>query len=332
VKLVCGEANVETPGAPVAWGQYWTAINIHNPDKCKHARFRTKIAVANPIPFAQGPVSQHVGLAALGPDHAFEIDCQFIKAAWPFLFSGQSAPNFVKGYVVIESDHELDVVAVYTAAPSSNKPLTTFQTERVPGRCVPVCEDLVLPLHTGIAAWQTVTPTAGQLGPAVLVTPPLGPPPPAGSQWISQFSNDGTNATTVPLTKYYELCFELCSGFTTPSTFPIQVKGDDQVQVFLNNTAVTGIIPYNTMATPNVPANLLRAGINCFRVEVKNTNPTATGFALAGTLNAANGKCPCTGLPIAPSLAAAGHGNTNTIAVEHLLGQIAEAAKSNQTK
>src|SRR5947209_5176431 len=154
VKVVCGEvpAPQDTAPTPVAPGRYWTAINIHNPNKCQQANFRWKVAVASPG--QPGPISAYSRTMPLRPDEALELDCQQIMKAFT------QPPKFLKGYVVIESDVELDVVAVYTGTPGpcgSN----SFHTERVQPRCVPVCEDLVLPLHTGVAAWQTVAPTAG---------------------------------------------------------------------------------------------------------------------------------------------------------------------------
>jgi hypothetical protein len=238
VKIVCGDVKATTEGAlspPVAPGRYWTAVNVHNPDKCKVAHFRVKLAVANQD--SKGPVSPHYGLT-LNPDAAIEFDCPLIKAIVQILFPPpQSPPPFVKGYLVIESDIELDVVAVYTAAQTPSGPITTFSTERVPPRCVPVCEDLVLPLHTGLAAWQSVSPTAGQLGPVVPVSNPGWTAPlPVGAQWVSQTSADGANATSTANTapRTYELCFDLCSGFEVPAAFPIQVLADDTATVFLN--------------------------------------------------------------------------------------------------
>src|SRR6185503_13723311 len=92
-------------------------------------------------------------IKALKPDESIEIDCPEVMSAL-----SQPPPPFVKGYVVIESDVELDVVAVYTSAQSATGPVNTFHTERVQGRCVPVCEDLILPLNTGVADWQTIYP------------------------------------------------------------------------------------------------------------------------------------------------------------------------------
>jgi hypothetical protein len=298
VKVVCGEVfasqdNVPTPVAP---GRYWTAINIHNPNKCQTARFRWKVAVAGVEP---GIVSMYQRTPPLEPDRALEIDCpQIIRAATP---PQQQAPRFVKGYVVIESDVELDVVAVYTSSPGACGPLS-FHMERVQSRCVPVCEDLVLPLHTGLADWRTVSPTAG---PVALVNP-LGAswttPPPFGSQWVSQTSNDGVSPSSA-LQRVYDLCFDLCYGYTVPARLDIQIKVDDTAQVSLNGNSLGPTVPFNTLTTLTVSAasltTFLRAGRNCLRVVVANTGGGATGFALAGILQVLRGKCPCSPLPIA---------------------------------
>lgn len=59
MKFVCGEivASPDNVPTPVAPGRYWTAINIHNPSKCKQANFRWKVAVANPG--EPGPVTAY---------------------------------------------------------------------------------------------------------------------------------------------------------------------------------------------------------------------------------------------------------------------------------
>jgi hypothetical protein len=299
VKLVSGAVDAQTPGSPAAPGQYWTAINIHNPDKCKKAHFRTKLAIANPLHV--GPVSAFTPPYDLGPDEAFEIDRQHITLSWPLLFPGLTAPNFIKGYLVIESDIELDVVAVYTTAQTATGAVTNFYTERVSARCVPVCEDLVLPLHTGVAPWQTVSPAP--LGPVVPISGFSGwTPAPTGASWVSQAVGDGTSATLI--TRSYELCFDLCSGFEMPAAFPIQVLVDDTAQVFLNGPQIGGTVPYNVPTTLLVTSQLLQqslhAGRNCFRVNVTNGPPPAggaTGFALTGILRVVRGKCPCAQQP-----------------------------------
>ena len=137
VKFVCGKSD----GEVVAPGNYFTAINVHNPTY-DGIRFRKKVAVA--LPGEQpGPVSNFFD-AKLGPDEALEIDCQDI-----FKHASSDAP-FLKGFVVIESDVELDVVAVYTAA-GATEYIETFHTERVwPRRLETGLPDLVpVPDPTG---------------------------------------------------------------------------------------------------------------------------------------------------------------------------------------
>ena len=108
VKFVCGQGE----GRVVAAGAYFTAINVHNPTE-EDVRFREKFAVA--LPGEQpGPVSEFFG-AGLGPGEAFEIDCPDITER------AQFEGDFVKGFVVIQTEVELDIVAVYTAAGATER-------------------------------------------------------------------------------------------------------------------------------------------------------------------------------------------------------------------
>ena len=119
-KFVCGKSE----GKVVAPGVYFTAVNVHNPTYTT-VRFRIKIAVALPG-LEPGPVSKFFD-AKLGPDQALEIDC-------PDIFKyAKTEADFLKGFVVIETDVELDVVAVYTAAGRDGE-VATLHTERVPAR------------------------------------------------------------------------------------------------------------------------------------------------------------------------------------------------------
>jgi hypothetical protein len=119
VKFVCG-----SPEFPVvAPGRYFTAINVHNPGD-QPARLQKKVAVALPGEKA-GPVSRFFQ-AQLRPDEALEIDC-------PDILRHAQLQEFLKGFVVIESQTLLDVVAVYTAG---HTPVETLDIERVPPRRV----------------------------------------------------------------------------------------------------------------------------------------------------------------------------------------------------
>jgi hypothetical protein len=127
VKFICGAA-IPAKGQPdpgvVAHGVYYTAINVHNPGK-EPVEFVKKFAQALPGERA-GRVSRFFS-ASLKPDEALEIDC-------PDLLKLLDAGGFVKGFAVIQSKSELDVVAVYTAAPSATGTVVTLELERVPAR------------------------------------------------------------------------------------------------------------------------------------------------------------------------------------------------------
>jgi len=120
VKFICGRGD----GKVVAQGSYFTAINVHNPTG-DAVGFSKKFAVALPEEKA-GPVTKFFE-ARLSADEALEIDNEDIFR------HTQSRPGFLKGFVVIETKVELDVVAVYTAA-GANGQVETLHTERVPPR------------------------------------------------------------------------------------------------------------------------------------------------------------------------------------------------------
>lgn len=116
-KFVCGKPDAHE----LAPGVYFTAINVHNPTE-NGVRFRKKIAIAGRRE-KPGPVSKFFD-AKLGPDQALEIDCPDIRE------HAQVHEEFLKGFVVIESEVELDVVSVYTAAGEDGQ-VETLEIERV---------------------------------------------------------------------------------------------------------------------------------------------------------------------------------------------------------
>jgi hypothetical protein len=128
VKVVCGT----TEGAKtkvVAPGEYWTAINVHNPSG-KTITFKKKLVIALPGE-KPGPVGKPFE-AKLNADEALEIDRDDI---FYVLGKGLTEDKFIKGYVLLVSRVELDVVAVYTAGKDF---VRTMCIERVPPRKVAV--------------------------------------------------------------------------------------------------------------------------------------------------------------------------------------------------
>jgi len=123
VKFVCG---VVGQSSVLARGVYFTAINVHNQSN-ESVELRKRIAIALPSERA-GKVSEFF-TASLKPDEALEIDCPDILR-----HVGSEQQRLVKGFVVIQSKVELDVVGVYTAAPSIAGTVIALEIDRIPAR------------------------------------------------------------------------------------------------------------------------------------------------------------------------------------------------------
>ena len=130
VKVICGKSG----GNEVVKGAYLTAVNLHNPAD-KPIGFRRKVALSLPGE-KPGPVSNFFE-GKLGPDQAMEISCADIAKL--IQFKGE----FFNGFLVIESESELDVVAVYTASGNTGE-VETLHTERIRPRRIETCPDLVV--------------------------------------------------------------------------------------------------------------------------------------------------------------------------------------------
>lgn len=129
VKIVCGRGETGGDmGGIVAQGTYFTAVNVHNPGT-KTIAMRKKIAVAYPNQ-KPGPISKWIE-AKMEGDQAFEVDCPEM-----YKIMGLQPGKLLKGFLVIESQAELDVVGVYTAAGPQGL-VTGLHMERVPRRVVP---------------------------------------------------------------------------------------------------------------------------------------------------------------------------------------------------
>jgi len=116
-KLLCGGSNRRG----VAPGRYFTAVNVHNPYR-DSVLFRYKFALTRPnaVP---GPITPWTG-ATLTSDQALEIECTDSLM--------RIGGGFAKGFVVVETQRELDVVAVYTATAATR--VQTMAIDRVPPR------------------------------------------------------------------------------------------------------------------------------------------------------------------------------------------------------
>jgi len=116
-KLLCGASNRRG----VTPGRYFTAVNVHNPYR-DSLSFRYKFALTRPN-VVPGPITPWTA-ATLNSDQALEIECTDTLV--------RIGGGFAKGFVVVETQRELDVVAVYTAAVTTR--IQTMAIDRVPPR------------------------------------------------------------------------------------------------------------------------------------------------------------------------------------------------------
>jgi hypothetical protein len=294
VKIVCGLIKIsDQPPNPLPPGRYSTATNVHNPSRCDTVVLRWKVAIGLPG-LKVGPISSFAE-ASLGPDEALEIDCSDVMAR--LKRDGVPLPAYVKGWVIIECPSELDVVAVYGTSTASgdapvSAPVNAFHTERVEPRCLPICDDFVLDISTGVADWYVKGPAIGAGFAQATLSSATSPwaQPPGGSRWVipGNLTSDGEYT--------YRLRFKLCSGFRKPS-LSLQLLADYFANVFLNGhqippvqTAAGG--PNFTTLIPFTTNSFFKAGDNELIVVVNNTERLSpTGLALHGSIEIENGRC-----------------------------------------
>jgi len=288
-KILCGRIE-NKEGLPLVTGEYRSIVNIHNPSRCDNATFRWKVAGAG-RELTAGPVSPF-STQTLRPDEAMQIDCREA-----FRRLGGTLP-FLEGWLVVESELELDVVSVLTAG--ADNMVSSVTTERVPARCLPRCDlDMVFSVNTGTAAWE-VMDGDGTFDLATRIDPNAAWATIPGAEWL----NNGLAVSGSQVV--YQLCFELCSGFEA-ADLQIQFAADDQGRVDLNGVPFQGgnyttANPWHAghaqAQTLTAPAGAFRAGQNCITVTVQDVGNVATGFALAGTFSASRARCPGSELPL----------------------------------
>jgi hypothetical protein len=305
VKVVVGIAAAAEPRQEVAPGRYFTACNIHNPSACTTVSFRWRVSVAGRIGAPMGVISAQQRIT-LRPGQSVEIDTPDILRA--------TTSSFSKGFVVIESASELDIVAAYTVAslqgPAS--PLA-FHTERVAGRLTCACsEDLAMDLSTGTANWSITSAVNLYTGSPLMSTPrpaatvlPSGLHPDWGArqdaQWISVNSFSNIPSTGLPgmIPGYYtfQTCFSLCSGYEN-ARIELSMLIDDAAQVWLNSAQIGGIFlgPLSELPTHLQINQGFLPGLNCLTFVVRNddnnADPNPVGINVKAALTALRGACP----------------------------------------
>jgi len=102
-------------------GTYTTVVNVHNPNN-QSVKLRAKVALGG-----KQFISKFVD-AKLGPDEVTRYVCRDIREKF-----GLRIIHGAEGFLVIESSHSLDVIAVYTAAPPRGD-VASIDVEHVPER------------------------------------------------------------------------------------------------------------------------------------------------------------------------------------------------------
>lgn len=123
VKFLCGQLFKEPSNNPSgefdgAPGQYYTDVNIHNPNNAI-VKAKKKFALDGPRSQVHGPVTS-LELFVLNPDEALQITCADIRrlvGQYPFGLGAGAQSQFIKGFVVILSRFRLDVTGIYTVCP-----------------------------------------------------------------------------------------------------------------------------------------------------------------------------------------------------------------------
>ncbi|MEA3051515.1 MAG: hypothetical protein QOG72_418 [Sphingomonadales bacterium] len=132
-KYVCGTNPLQGAVTTLAAaGNYYTAVNIHNPFKANKVTYKVALAPQG----KPGPMTGFQPVFPLSYDQAMDVDCRLIRARLQQSGIPVPANGFITGFLVIESSRELDVVAVYTAAPTPGNQVSSIHTERVPVRRV----------------------------------------------------------------------------------------------------------------------------------------------------------------------------------------------------
>jgi hypothetical protein len=107
-KIICHDT-LEVTRSPLQ--MYWTTINVHNPSDTFPATFLKRLA-ALPAASQRAVQPMLIAVDTLGRDSALAIDCRDLRNRSRAL--RRILPAFFEGFVLIDSDMSLDVVAVYS--------------------------------------------------------------------------------------------------------------------------------------------------------------------------------------------------------------------------
>lgn len=288
-KFVCGRSGNT---GPVINGNYKTAINIHNPHKTSVCLSK-KVIVA--LQEEKRGIVSNLYKYRLDPDDAFEIDCPDIIKI--LKNSGQYIKKFIKGFVIIESPKELDIIGVYTAG---DKNVESIDVEIINPKIIDRMSNVTI-LNTGFNQkpgeidnnWYVIEDPTGGATPrlANVVSNTMYSPnhewpnPLVNSQWISFNVNEGHGMTSAEHKDFkYQRSFELPKCYNDVQ-LDIDIIADNRAEVSLNGNIIGQTNNYPTLSniTTSNPAFFLPGQNNNLTVVVTN-DKSITGFNLIGSI------------------------------------------------
>lgn len=142
-KILCG-VQADPADTRLAPGSYSTVVNIHSPNR-RPVEFFKKLALAYPPGDQQPGEILPIAVDQLEYDEALAVDCpDLVNRLFP---DGLPAP-YIDGFLVIQSNHSLDVTTVYTTAAIDDRgqPTThsSIDVEQVRERAQQPGADLVI--------------------------------------------------------------------------------------------------------------------------------------------------------------------------------------------
>jgi len=298
VKFVCGFIPVEALGEasppppnepPVKPGNYATAINLYN-FQSQDVKFTKNAVIANPQGQPSGATSP-VFIERLGAGLALEVDCSDITKMLSRSEGGVSLPAFIKGFVVVESPVDLQVVAVYTAEKLEVAPVGT-PVEIVLNTGFDQSAGTELTDGDPDGDWEVIADTALSTPfDAIVVFNQVASlrwgGALAGSRWISTDANArGTNVPIGTETTYaYEFTLPAC---VQNPVLELDIKVDQEADVFLNGNFILTASWPATKFTPAtvITSSFLRSGNNLLTVVLRETVGVVMGFVATGTVQA----------------------------------------------
>lgn len=263
-----------------------TSVNLHNP-YYEDVNFRWKLAAA--LPGREGEISRFVDME-LGPDGATRIDCNLIKE-WGDQHGVLENGGF-EGFVIIQSESELDVTAFHYAGGKESPQSVEVETYRVreinaPGQ--------IFQCHNGNIPLQTSTGWTSLNGSVRSATP-------NGNQhnqtypWLT-IGGTGTLLSRYPNGNYFFL-LDFCLCEDGEATVEVDsLRADNFAQAFLDGASLTAGVTNNFGSGPVGSGSLSAApttGQHQLIVFARNFasstgGSTRFGISIAGALEFENG-------------------------------------------